>query len=244
MKKLTSNIQLNSVAPFDNTMASLNKGYYICGGVCLVVGFMGGPILAVLAGFIGVFIWWVIKANIAQMSLRKLKTYTFKLDREVPYNELITRLTVALSSYGLSVDQRSDVSSEVRYKNVQIRIKYNEDGTFSMPWKINLGSLFFDQRYITRYKNTITAMSIIGYHVQQICSEKQELPTVSRNQVHTVTGGNICDTCGTALSDGAKFCPCCGNTVPVKETNDFCTSCGSPYQNGVKFCGNCGEKIN
>jgi|GEM_PF-1991790 len=243
MEKPVDGIRLESVAPFEDAMLPLNKGYYICGGIGLAVGLMGGVGIAVLAGLVGAFLWWVIKANIALVKWRQLKAYKFHLSRQVSYEELIAKLVTVLTSYGLRVDRRSDGSPEVSYKNVRMQVKYNGDGTFSMPWRQKLGMLFFDSRYITSYKNTVMAMSILGYHVQQICSGKQEQVIGNGNQTQPITSGRGCSNCGEILFDGAKFCPGCGNSVPVEENNSFCTKCGNAYQKGVKFCRNCGEKL-
>ncbi len=48
----------------------------------------------------------------------------------------------------------------------------------------------------------------------------------------------ICKNCQTSLSQGARFCPECGEKVSI-----FCTSCGASITLGATFCGECGEKI-
>lgn len=239
MKKLTSNIRLESVAPFDTSMDALNKGYYICGGVCAAVGIIAGPLGIAIGGIIGLFLWWVIKANIAQMSLKKLKKYTFVMDREISYNELIASMAMALMPYRIDVIKQNDGSPEMTYRGVRLRVKYNNDGTFSIPWKINIG-LLFDPRYITRYKNTIAGMSIIGYAAQQACSNNSETAT----QINVSTNTRSCTNCGTGISDEAKFCPGCGEAAPDEVIVKYCSNCGNKYAEGALFCGGCGSPLN
>jgi len=165
------------------------------------------------------------------------------MDKEVPYDKLVAQLIPALS-YELTADKRNDGSYDVTYKKVRLHVRYNGDGTFSMPWQQNLISRCFNVRYNTIYKNTVMVMSILGYHIQQICSNLSEQVVVNRDQTHPVTDGITCSNCGAALSDEAKFCHGCGNTVVLKGKNNCCPNCGGEYNEGAAFCGNCGEKIN
>lgn len=47
-----------------------------------------------------------------------------------------------------------------------------------------------------------------------------------------------CKNCQTTLSEGARFCPECGEKVSI-----FCTSCGASISVSAIFCGECGEKV-
>ncbi|MCD8000707.1 MAG: zinc ribbon domain-containing protein [Clostridiales bacterium] len=167
-------IRLNSVEPFEDAMSPLNKGYYICGAIGLIIGLSGGIGLAVILGLLGSFLWWVVKANIALYKWKKLRNYRFYQERQISQDVIFPELIKALTPYGLRVDKRSDGTLEIPYKNVKLQIVCNSDGTFSMPWKQQLGNMFFDERYITSYKNTVAAMSILGYNFQRICSTETE----------------------------------------------------------------------
>lgn len=46
-----------------------------------------------------------------------------------------------------------------------------------------------------------------------------------------------CPDCGTAVPDGAKFCPGCGKSFGT----DVCVSCGKPIPKGAAFCPECGS---
>ena len=211
--EVSGGIHIESIAPFEDAMKPLNKGYYICGGIGLVAGLAGGITGSVLLCLLGMFLWWVIKANIALAKWRNLRAYEFYLEKQIPYKELVGKLTMVPTSYGFRVNRRTDGSPEVSYKNVRIQIVYNENGTFSMPWTQNARIFLFDSRYITSYKNTVSAMSILGYHVQQTSSENaaQEIQNENQEELKTVT--KICGKCGATLSEGAKFCRVCGAGV-------------------------------
>ncbi len=52
------------------------------------------------------------------------------------------------------------------------------------------------------------------------------------------SGGSFCTDCGTAVPQGAKFCPGCG----AQQAASGCSGCGQPVPEGAKFCPNCGTK--
>ena len=52
--------------------------------------------------------------------------------------------------------------------------------------------------------------------------------------------GKVCPKCGTAVPDGAKFCPGCGEK---QASGSFCPECGAAVPSGAKFCPECGKKM-
>lgn len=50
-----------------------------------------------------------------------------------------------------------------------------------------------------------------------------------------------CASCGTALPEGAKFCPGCGKPAVQKGV---CPVCGARAAEGAKFCAACGRPLN
>ena len=60
-------------------------------------------------------------------------------------------------------------------------------------------------------------------------------------QAQTSTpAGKACPKCGTAVPDGAKFCPGCGEK---QASGSFCPECGAAVPSGAKFCPECGKKM-
>lgn len=167
-------IIMNSEAPFENAMGPLDVGYYILGGIGLVIGIiranLGG---AAFLALLGLILWWGIKANIALAKWRNLCDRQFYADRQLAPEELLGRMVAALTPYGLRVDSSKGMPS-VAYRNVRVQVAYNENGTFSLPWSQNLGFFFLDRRYITSYLNTVAVMSIVAYQVQRISSSDFE----------------------------------------------------------------------
>lgn len=57
----------------------------------------------------------------------------------------------------------------------------------------------------------------------------------------------ICESCGSEVDDGAKFCKNCGSKVIVEEENanvnetKFCANCGFEMPKTTKFCPECGN---
>ena len=49
-----------------------------------------------------------------------------------------------------------------------------------------------------------------------------------------------CAKCGTAVPEGAKFCPGCGEK---QASGSFCPECGAAVPAGAKFCPECGKKV-
>ncbi len=51
-----------------------------------------------------------------------------------------------------------------------------------------------------------------------------------------------CTTCGSVLSDDAKFCPQCGR-APREEEKQCCSTCGKRLQEDARFCIACGTPV-
>lgn len=49
-----------------------------------------------------------------------------------------------------------------------------------------------------------------------------------------------CPKCSAEISAKSKFCPECGEKLPVKK---FCSECGTELSGSAKFCSNCGKKL-
>lgn len=49
-----------------------------------------------------------------------------------------------------------------------------------------------------------------------------------------------CSKCGAEVAANAKFCPECGEKMPVEK---FCSQCGAKVSASAKFCPECGNKL-
>ncbi len=59
-----------------------------------------------------------------------------------------------------------------------------------------------------------------------------------------------CDTCGTAIRKGARFCSKCGQPIPPEKHQPInrlprkkCTSCGKALSKNTQFCPKCGTPV-
>ncbi len=59
-------------------------------------------------------------------------------------------------------------------------------------------------------------------------------------QPQAAAPAKACAKCGTAVPEGAKFCPSCGEK---QASGSFCPECGAAVPAGAKFCPECGKKI-
>ena len=59
-------------------------------------------------------------------------------------------------------------------------------------------------------------------------------------QPQAAAPAKACAKCGTAVPEGAKFCPGCGEK---QASGSFCPECGAAVPAGAKFCPECGKKM-
>lgn len=52
-----------------------------------------------------------------------------------------------------------------------------------------------------------------------------------------------CNSCGTQIPDGSKFCPACGKPLVDENAVVFCTSCGTRLTAGADVCPSCGAPV-
>ncbi len=57
---------------------------------------------------------------------------------------------------------------------------------------------------------------------------------------HPAEGKKVCPACHAEISSKAKFCPECGEKLPIKK---FCPECGAEIGAKAKFCPECGNKL-
>lgn len=84
----------------------------------------------------------------------------------------------------------------------------------------------------------------LGTFMGQTMGQVMGQPGVSAGlgQASAQAGQTACPRCGTLVSDGAKFCANCGETIQRDSGTMVCPSCGKTVPKG-KFCTACGGKL-
>jgi len=82
--------------------------------------------------------------------------------------------------------------------------------------------------------------------VEQIQQEKmqEEAPQAGMAAGAAASDGVTCPHCGTAIPQGASFCPTCGAKAEVPEPEGVvCPNCQASLSAGTAFCPHCGTRI-
>lgn len=68
----------------------------------------------------------------------------------------------------------------------------------------------------------------------------KETPKQSATENTSSANTKKCANCGAIVMETAKFCPECGEKMPVAK---FCSNCGAKLSGTAKFCSECGAKL-
>lgn len=216
-------IVLSSAEPINDGGRNLNKIYAVSIIICCVIGIISGGGFGGAFGLaiVGLILGWAIKNRVCETLILTARLKKFHLDNEIPYSELISKLIPVMSPLGAMIEKAVDGSPVISYQGEIYDVKYNDDGTFGIWWRRNVVKAVFMVDNISAYRKESVAMGIIGYHVQQICSNK-------------FCEGSITETT-VAPRD---------NVIPTqRKTKKFCTKCGASIDLSAKFCKECGTKI-
>ena len=253
MQQYGNGIRLTTSAPINDGGRSLNYLYVIGGVVGVIAGIATAGIGFIFTVPFGLFAALLIKMKIlevkAQSELRKMRFY---MNRMMPYDQLLQKLQPKLVPLGMQLEFGNDRIT-VLFKGVIYDVLYNEDGTFSIWWRLNLAQAFTKMRYITLYRKIVEAMGIIGYNIQLVSEAEEQTEVKSgagvnivketepapqpqqQDQTETIT----CIKCSAKLPKTAKFCNICG--MRVMEGN-YCRGCGRSLPTSAQFCNYCGQK--
>ncbi len=61
-----------------------------------------------------------------------------------------------------------------------------------------------------------------------------------QNEPQDIENKKPCPKCSAQINANSKFCPECGEKLPIKK---FCTECGAEINEKAKFCSQCGNKL-
>lgn len=79
----------------------------------------------------------------------------------------------------------------------------------------------------------------------EIASLQAELADMQK-ELEMLTGSLTCRSCGKTFATDARFCPYCGEPVPVTEPEPVasarvCSACGAQLTDDAAFCAVCGQ---
>ncbi len=181
------------------------------------------PAILFMGVIMGLVLGWLIKNLICRSVVLKLRKKKFALDNRIPYPELITKLNQTLTPMGMHIETQSNGNPSATYKGIIYDIFYDDtQNFFTIWWRVNFARAFLKVDEIGLYRKTSVAMGIIGYYVQQICSDipKTTYETSYSNQ------SNIGNNSEYSMQD-------------IK----YCSKCGNPYKIGTRFCSKCGNSL-
>ncbi len=79
---------------------------------------------------------------------------------------------------------------------------------------------------------------MIAQSIQQAQQAQSQSGGAPAGAAGAAAAGGFCTNCGTAVPQGARFCPNCG----TQQAAAGCSGCGQPVPEGAAFCPNCGAK--
>lgn len=159
---------VDSPEPLPDEVKKFNK-LYILIPICLVIGlvqndFMGWGAMAIL---VLLCLVCFIDAY-AKRKVQRLRRMKFQLPSGVTSEELFIKMQpIFISKYNWDVERGDNGELTVSDKKYKYDIHIEEDGTFVIWWRMSLAKAFLSMRYYPIYKNTIAAMGIIAYEIQQ-----------------------------------------------------------------------------
>ncbi len=166
---------LTAPTPLDDGGRKYNVLYLVLGGIGAIFGNQGGGLQGILIlGGLGIMIAYTIKSLIISSKWKALRYIKFSIKQKLNYDELIKRLFPILSPLGMTLEKDTAGNISVVYRNTFYDIKYNEDQTFTIWWRKSLMRALIPKGALSYYPDTVKAMGIIGYYVQQICSANVE----------------------------------------------------------------------
>ena len=210
-------LKLSSPEPITDGGRSYNKIYYVTAGIGAICGVFSNGITGAIGGIImGMLIGFVIKEGICDLKLKQLRKQPFVLEKKIPYDVLIQELIPVLTPLNMTIEKNNNGQPVITYKTMIYDVFYQDDNTFIIWWRKSLVRAFLSLKSkISYYRQVVVAMGIIGYNIQQICSNKIDLNPVISSE-------------NTLQDSEFKYCTECGTKCP-KETR-FCTNCGHPFE--------------
>lgn len=206
-------IKLNSSAPLDDGGRQYNKLYFIFAIIGALIGLaMNGFSAGIVAALFAMCIAYAVKSGIVDWKWKHLRRLKFQLDTLLPYDELISRLIPILTPLGMMIEKNQNGQPVITYEHMIYDISLSQDNTFSIWWRKSPIRALAPKGALSYYRQTVIAMGIIGYHIQQICAEKNDGESISSTSTNQNMNVKFCTECGAKCNCDDKFCTNCGHS--------------------------------
>lgn len=203
--KETLPLELNSPAPLDDGGRKYNRLYFIFAVIGGITGLStGGLIGAFVIMLFALCIAYAIKECIVDWKWKDLRKLKFHLDTCLSYDELISRLIPILTPLGMTIEKKENGQPVITHEHIIYDIALLKDSTFTIWWRKSPMRALAPKGALSYYRQTVISMGIIGYYIQQVCSNKETVYK-EKNDV------KYCTECGTKCNLSDQFCINCGN---------------------------------
>lgn len=235
-----TNIKLNSMQPIDDGGRKYNKIYVIMVALACVLGIysffvkdgdIGGMLLFLV---LSLGIGWTIKNELLNIKAYSFRNYTFQLSVILPYDVLINNIIPELTMAGMRVERGTDGNPVIIHKKMIYDITYNDDNTFSIWWRKTIAGALMHLNAINMYRDISADMGIIGFVIQKT-SDSSVSRGEEKQEQNIKEDDNVLVNNSQTIKEEEKV------EEPVKMA--FCSSCGSKISEGAKFCGKCGKAL-
>ena len=161
-------LRLKSPAPLDD---GLRKYAFIY--VIMIILFLLISGLKVGGAIVGLFFGWAIKTVVASNEWEKLDWIRYEIDKKPTKEEILKYLIPSMAVYGMfgEIGQDAILVSRSGY---QYKISYSDDKHFVMEPSASILKEPSSLGRITRYKNAVIDLGIIGYLITCICDGNDE----------------------------------------------------------------------
>lgn len=161
---------LASADGLEDLSAKYNILYWILGGGGALFGLISGGTFGALLvfGAFGFIIGYAIKASILKNAKYKFRTLEFGLPENVDVQDIATRVSQELQSYGISVAFENE---ELNFKHGSIEYTFMPDKemkTFRLRWTFSVGKALLGVKEIGDYKVLREDTGLIAYTIQKI----------------------------------------------------------------------------
>lgn len=184
-------LELNSMQPMDDGGRKYNIIYYITVILGGLFG-IGGGIVGIFAGAaLGLFVGWLIKNQIMDYKAYKFRYYSFRCNNKPPFDQILNVVIPKLTPMYMRVELDSDGNLVITHDTMIYDVIYNEDNSFSLWWRKNIGGAFLTANYINMYRCISADMGIIGYTIQKALETENISKNDQRNSEFELKVTNI-----------------------------------------------------